>query len=172
MRFIDINNFIFIKRNIEDISSDNLEEENTNSDNSDEEEEDEELLKNTKLKIDELKRNNTMDRIEKGLPVSRKDWEAVEEIKQEYESYFDEESGNKVSEGMKELDEYIEEELSALTSKLANSNDSNNKHKEEITEEGNKRFKLNEGNLKDDMESKEEYLKRSCKEFIDEMPHS
>ncbi len=46
-------------------------------------------MTNTKSKIKDLTDKGVIDRVEAGLPVPYKDFKDLEDIKKEYESYFD-----------------------------------------------------------------------------------
>jgi len=95
---------VYIKRRIEDVSGDN----------NDELMEDLNDMISTKSKIKDLKDKGVIDRIDRGLPVSHKDFQDVENIKKEYDSYFDEDSGNTLGEGLSQVDEYLQEEIDGL----------------------------------------------------------
>jgi hypothetical protein len=99
-----ISSILYAKRGIEDISTEH---------DKDTENEIEDIT-NTKSKIKELTDKGVIDRVERGLPVSHKDFKDLENIKQEYGSYFDDDSGNTLKEGMEEVSEYLEEELGSL----------------------------------------------------------
>jgi len=71
----------------------------------------------TKSKIKDLIDKGVIDRVNRGLPVSHKDFKSLEDIKKEYDSYFDEDSGNTVKEGLEEVAEYLEEEITSLSRK-------------------------------------------------------
>jgi len=75
-------------------------------------------MKNIKNIIKDLKKNNVSNRLDQGLPVSAKNRENLSDIKEEFSSYFDEDSGNNtVEEALDQIDDYIEGELSSLSSK-------------------------------------------------------
>lgn len=128
---------VFIKRGAEDISSDNVED----NEDTDDSEDYGETVAETKAKLEELKNNKTIERVENGLPVSTKNWIALQDIKQDYESYFDEESGNSLSEGMKQLEEYLDEELETPTSDPTASESESSSSNPPISESENSSYK-------------------------------
>lgn len=102
---------VYTKRKREDISNDNHKNDNVNNEELNEELED---ITNTRSKIEELINKGVIDRVDNGLPVSVKDFNDLQDIKEEYESYFDEESGNNNRQGVKEIYEYLGEELASM----------------------------------------------------------
>jgi hypothetical protein len=108
---------IYVKRSINDIS-DNNNDDDQGDDINDELED----ITRTKFTIKDLKDKGVIDRVEQGLPVRPKDFSKLQEIKEEYESYFDKESGNSLNEGIKEVEEYLDEELESLTRNISDLN--------------------------------------------------
>jgi hypothetical protein len=88
----------------------------------------------TRSSIRELIGKGVADRVDKGLPVPHKDYKALEEIKKEYETFFDEDSGNDtIAGGLKEVEEYLKEETKGLseTYSSASASSDSNKAQEE-----------------------------------------
>ena len=103
--------FVYIKRGIEELSKDNdpTEEEEEAAEEMDD-------IAETQSRIKELLGKGVAERVDRGLPVPVKDFKSLQEIKEEYASYFDEESGNDtVSDALKEVDVYLEEEFGKLS---------------------------------------------------------
>lgn len=100
-----IPSILYAKRGIEDVSDEHDDE--TAGEIED--------MITTKGKIKDLIDRGVIDRVDNGLPVSHKDFKDLEEIKKEYDSYFDEESDNTIKEGLKEVTEYLEEEITSLS---------------------------------------------------------
>ena len=72
-------------------------------------------MTSTKSKIKDLIDRGVIDRVERGLPVSHKDFKELEGIKRDHEAYFDEESDNTLKGGLSEVAEYLEEEIASLS---------------------------------------------------------
>lgn len=106
MRFL-IPSIIYIKRGIADVSTDDDDEKIT--------EESSNTMTNTKNRIKDLKDKGVIDRVENGLPVSHQDFKDLESIKEEYDSFFDEDSGNTLRKGLNEVEDYLEEEIGSLS---------------------------------------------------------
>ena len=100
-----IPSILYAKRSIEDVSGEH--DDQTAGELED--------MTKTKDKIKDLMDKGVIDRVDNRLPVSHKDFKDLEEIKKEYDSYFDEESGNTTGEGLKEVIEYLEEEITSLS---------------------------------------------------------
>ncbi len=86
---------------------------------SEEESEEEEIsLKDVKDKLSELNDRDVPGRIDRGLPVSVKDWSTMQDIREDFEPYFtkEKESGCRMTDGVKQLSEYIDKELTGLPS--------------------------------------------------------
>ncbi len=122
---------VYTKRSIDDL---NDEHDNETTDELED-------MNKTKSTIKDLIERGVIGRVERGLPVSHKDFKDLEEIKKEYDSYFDEDSGNTVKEGMEEVAEYLNEEIASLSknnssegSNAASENESKKRKVEESTE--------------------------------------
>jgi len=103
---------VYTKRSREDVSN----EENASLEDSRKETDyDLEDMTNIKSKIKDLTDKGVIDRVERGQPVSHKDFKDLQEIKEEFESYFDEDSGNSLKEGLEEVVGYLEEEINSLS---------------------------------------------------------
>jgi len=103
---------VLIKRGSQDISSDYPEKKEAAT----EQALDREDLKHTKSQVKELIDKKVGDRLDNQQLVPTKDLKTLEEIKEEFDSYFDEESGNTIKEGLEQVDEYLDGELSLLSS--------------------------------------------------------
>ena len=75
------------------------------------------FMKNSKNIIKELKNKDVVNRLEKGLPIDNEDKENLDNLKEEYSSYFDEDSENTIEEGLDQIDEYLDGELNTFYSK-------------------------------------------------------
>ena len=103
---------VYIKRNRQDLTN---EENASNEDSNKETREELEDMTNIKSKIKDLKDRHVIDRVEAGLPVPHKDFKELENIKKEFDSYFDEDSGNTLEEGLEEVTQYLEDEIASLS---------------------------------------------------------
>ncbi len=128
---------VFIKRGRQDISKDYpIINEQTTQEAFERAE-----LKRQKAEIVELLEKDVPDRVDNKLPVPNKDYNALENIKKEYSSYFDEDSGNNTSkEGLEDVKGYLDDELSVLSNNTPASRRMS-KALEEIHESSNKRLK-------------------------------
>jgi hypothetical protein len=103
-----IGHIIYAKRSIDDLQ----EEDNANN----EIQQDIDDINITRGKIKELIDNGVADKVDRGIPVPHKDYKPLDDIKKEYESYFDEESGNNsIAEALTQIDEYLEGEIKSLS---------------------------------------------------------
>lgn len=73
---------------------------------------------NIEEKIKMEKDLSLVQKVKNELSHSTKSPEALETIKSDYEVFFDEESGNDSLQGLEQLEEYLNEELSSLNKKL------------------------------------------------------
>jgi len=113
LRFLSILSYlVFIKRGSQSISNDYPEIKEAATQQALERED----IKRTKSQIKELIDKKVGDKVDNQQPVPTKDLKTLEEIKEEFDSYFDEESGNTIKEGLEQVDEYLDEELSWLSS--------------------------------------------------------
>jgi hypothetical protein len=96
-------------------------EEDINDEEEEEKENDEDTVMEdmiaTKSKIQELENNDVIGKLERGEYVSNKHLEYLDGIKEEYASHFDEESNNSTLQGIREVKEYVEEELDSYSDK-------------------------------------------------------
>jgi hypothetical protein len=110
LRFL-VASVVYIKRNREDVSNEeNVSNEDANNEMSD----DLNDMTSTKSKIRDLIDNGVIDRVDRGLPVPHKSFKDLQDIKEEFESYFDEDSGNSLTEGLEEVAEYLDGEIASL----------------------------------------------------------
>jgi uncharacterized protein YacL (UPF0231 family) len=58
---------------------------------------------------------NTLKKVEEVLKGEKINKEDMENIKEEYSSYFDEDSGNTEKEGLEQIKDYLEDELSTFS---------------------------------------------------------
>jgi predicted RNase H-like HicB family nuclease len=105
-----------------------------------------ENMDKTRSNIKELLNNGVVDKVDKGLPVPHKDYKPLDDIKKEYDTFFDEDSGNNsVAEALKEIEEYLKGEIDSLSESNINKPSDLNKSedepnvKKERTEEFNER---------------------------------
>lgn len=133
---------VYIKRSREDVTN---EENVSNEENKKQTNDELEDMTSIKSKIKDLTDKGVIDRVEAGLPVPHRDFKTLEDIKKEFESYFDEDSGNTLKEGLGEVAEYLEEEIASL-SKNNPSEGSNNPSEGSSTplEDDSKKRKLDD----------------------------
>jgi hypothetical protein len=130
--------FVYAKRSLDD-----FQEEIATTNERDKEIEN---MNKTRGNIKELLNNGVVDKVDKGLPVPHKDYKPLDDIKKEYDTFFDEDSGNdSVAEALKEIEEYLKGEMDSLSdsnmnkpSDLNKSEDEPNSKKEK-TEDSNER---------------------------------
>ena len=101
-----------MKRSRKDYEMDNESEEKNNESEEKNKESDKSIEEVSKEKInDHLK--NMADRVDKGLPISVKDYKTLEDIKEAFPTFFDEDSGNSSNkrEGLEQLLDYLDYEF-------------------------------------------------------------
>jgi len=103
---------VYIKRSREDVTN---EEDASNEEDKRQSNDELEDMTRIKSKIKDLTDRGVIDRVEGGQPVRHKDFKDLENIKKEFESYFDEDSGNTLPEGLREVSEYLDEEIGSLS---------------------------------------------------------
>jgi hypothetical protein len=103
---------IYIKRSLGNVAK---EEEETTEEKKSEINEEIKDMTDIKSKIKDLTDRGVLDRVEAGLPVRPRDFKQLEDIKKEFESYFDPDSGNNLKQGLKEVSEYLGEEIANLS---------------------------------------------------------
>jgi hypothetical protein len=106
---------VYIKRNRQDLTN---EENASNEDSNKETMEELEDMNRIKSKIKDLKDRGVIDRVEEGLPVPVKDFKELENIRKEFDSYFDKESGNTLKEGLDEVIDYLDDEIIGITESI------------------------------------------------------
>lgn len=107
---------VFIKRGNQDISSDYPEKQEAAAEAAAEDALDREDLDDTRSKVKELIDKQVGDQLDNQQPVPTEYLKTLDEVKEQFESYFDEESGNTIKEGLEQIDEYLDEEASFLSS--------------------------------------------------------
>jgi hypothetical protein len=103
---------VYIKRKREDVTN---EEDVSNEENKKQTNEELEDMTRIKDKIKDLTDRGVINRVETGLPVPHKDFKDLQDIKQEFGSYFDEDSGNNLEKGLEEVGDYLAEEIASLS---------------------------------------------------------
>jgi hypothetical protein len=120
---------VYIKRSREDVTN---EEDVSNEEDKKQINEELEDMTRIKSKIKDLTERGVIDRVEGGQPVPHKDFKALDNIKKEFESYFDDDSKNTLSKGLQEVSEYLDEEIASLSTDNP-SKDSNNPSEDSST---------------------------------------